>query len=331
MCPFAVKMRVARTILGLLGMLIAVSPALALASDPPRIGILFPGPAGPAPSLQAFEKALSELGWRHGDNVLLDYRYAEGQLDRLPEMAEDLVNLPVNIIVAFTGEAVVAAYRTTRSVPIVSATGDGDFVAMGLIASWDRPGGNVTGMNLSSAEAARKRVEVFKQALPSLARLAVLVHAPYPSSPQLLSEMEAVAKQLDIQVYPLSISAPEELGPAFVTATQAGAHAVSTLQGPFFLFQRKPIIELAVQHKLPLAMGEASAAEAGALLQVSPDVPGCAARSASVVDRLLRGANPAELPVERFSHTQSVFNLKVARSLGMTIEPAATQGARVIE
>jgi putative ABC transport system substrate-binding protein len=317
-----------RTILGLI---IAFVPALAVASELPKIGVLFPGPAGPAPSIQAFANALSELGYRDRQNIVIEYRYADGKFDRLPALAKELADLPVNVIVAVGGEALVATKRATDAIPIVSATGEGDFVAMGLIASWDQPGGNITGMNLSSAEAAQKRVEVFKQAVPMLARLAVLVHALYPASPQLLAVLESSATQHDIQVQPISVSTPEELEGAMAAAKQAGANAVMTLQGPFFFLQRKAVADLAAQHKLPLAMGEPLSAEAGALLQVNPDVPECAARAAAFVDRILKGAKPGDLPIERFSSTQVVFNLKAARDLGITIDPEVTRGGRVIE
>jgi putative ABC transport system substrate-binding protein len=314
-----------------LAVLLVLPPALAVAADLPSVGILFPGPAGPAPSLQALEKGLRDLGWRPGETVLLEYRYADGKLDRLPALAKDLVELRVKAIVAVAGESVVAARHATNAIPIVSATGDGDFVAMKLVESWGRPGGNVTGMNLSSGEAARKRVELMKEALPALTRLAVLFHAGYPSSPQLLGDVEAAAKPLGVQIQPVRISTPDELDTAIASARKGGAEAVMTLQGPFFFFQRRTVAELAARHKLPLAMGEALSADAGALLQVNPDVAGCAERSASYVDRILRGANPAELPVERFGSTQVVFNLRTARDLGLSIPAGATRGARLIE
>src|SRR5262245_47997237 len=190
---------------------LVLSPTLAIAADLPRVGILFPGAAGPAPSLQALEKGLRDLGWRPGDTVLLEYRYADGKLDRLPALAKDLVELRVKAIVAVAGESVVAAHRATSAIPIVSATGDGDFVAMRLVESGGRPWGNVTGMNLSSGEAARKRVELMKEALPALTRLVVLYHAGYPSSQQLLGDVEAAAKPLGVQIESVRISAPDEL------------------------------------------------------------------------------------------------------------------------
>ena|SRR6266850_3029770 len=304
--------------------------SLVAAAELPRVGVLFPGPAGPVPSIQAFTKALGDLGYRDRQEVVFEYRYADGKPERLPALAKELADLRVEVIVAVAGEALLAAKRTTSSIPIVSATGDGDFVAMGLIATWERPGGNVTGMNLSSAEAARSRVQVMKKAMPQLSRLAVIVHAPYPSSAELLAELTTSAKRLGISVHAINVSKPEDLEGAIATAKQAGAEAVSSLQGPFFFFQRKAMVELAAKYRLPLAMGEALAADAGAMIQVSPDVPGCAARAATFVDRILKGANPADLPIERFSNTQVAFNLKAARELGVSIDPAVTSGAKVI-
>jgi putative ABC transport system substrate-binding protein len=272
------------------------------------------------------------MGYRHGENnIVLEYRYAEGKRERLPELAKELVALPVHVIVAASVEAAVASKRATSSIPIVIAPVEGDFVAMGLIASWDRPGGNVTGMNLPRGEAARKRVELFKQAIGSLSRLAVLVYAPNLASPQLLHEVEATAKERMIHVLPINVSKPEDLDAAFKEAQQSGAQAIMTLQASFFFQQRQKLAELAAQSKLPLAGGEPEFAEAGAVLQVNVDIPGCAAGAAVFVDRILKGAKASELPVERCRKMEVVFNLKAARALGLTIDPALTREARVIE
>jgi len=301
------------------------------AADAPKIGILFPGPKGPVPSVDALVKALADLGYKDGQSVTLDIRYAEGKFDQLPELARDLVAQNPGIIVAVSGEALFAAAQATTTIPIVSATGGGDFVKAGLIKSLEHPGGNVTGMLLTSDEAAAARVETLKKIMPSMIKLAVLTSATYPENQLLLPVAESVAKRLGVAIETYTIAKPEELDGAIATGKAAGAEAIMTLQGPFFFFQRKLIADLALKHQLPLAMSEALAGDAGALLQVNPDVPGCAARSATYVDRILKGAKPGDLAVERYGNKQLVINLKTARALGMNVDLSALQGAKIIE
>jgi putative ABC transport system substrate-binding protein len=301
------------------------------AAEIAKIGILFPGPKGPAPSVDAVVKALGELGYKDGQSATFDIRYAEGKFDQLPALATDLVAQKPNIIVAVAGEALFAAAQATTTIPIVSATGGGDLVKAGLIKSLERPAGNVTGMWLTSDEAAAARVETLKKLMPSMVKLAVLASATYPENEILLSVVQAAAKRLAISVESHTIAKPDEIEGAITAAKSAGAEAIMTLQGPFFFFQRKLIADLALKHKMPLAISEALGGDAGALLQVNPDVPGCAARSATYVDRILKGARPGDLPVERYGNKQLVINLKTAKALGMTIDPSVLQGARVIE
>jgi putative tryptophan/tyrosine transport system substrate-binding protein len=305
--------------------------AAANAAEVPRIGILFPGPKGPAPSVDAVVKALADLGYKDGQSVTIDIRYAEGKFDLLPTLAKDLVAQSPKIIVAVAGEALFAVAQATTTIPIVSATGGGDLVKAGLIKSPEHPGGNVTGMWLTSDEAAAARVETLKKIMPSLARLAVLASATYPENQFLLPVAEAAAKRLGIAIQTHAVANPDEVEGAIAAAKGAGAEAIMTLQGPFFFFQRKLIAELALKHKMPLAMSEALAGDAGALLQVNPDVPGCAARSATYVDRILKGAKAGDLPVERYGNKQLVINLKTAQALGMKVDPPALDGAKVIE
>jgi putative tryptophan/tyrosine transport system substrate-binding protein len=315
----------------ILGGVLVLSWAFAVAGEPVRVGILSQASAAaPSPSVDAVTRALRELGYRHGENIVLESRYAEGKAERLPELAKELVALPVNVILAIGGEAIAASKNATSAIPIVIGTG-GDFVALGWIASWDRPGGNVTGVQYPVLEAVRKRVDLFAHALGGLSRLAVLVYTPYPPSPQFLHEAEAAAKERHIQVLPIQISTAEELEAAYREAQQSGAQAVMALQAPFFFQQRQQLTALATHYKLPLAGGEPGFADAGAMLQVGPDIPGCAAGAAVFVDRLLKGAQASELPVERCRKIEVVFNHKAARALGRTIDPTLTQGARVIE
>ncbi|MCC8965617.1 ABC transporter substrate-binding protein [Bradyrhizobium sp. Pear76] len=307
-----------------------ISAERLLAADLPKVGLVHPGPKGPIPSISAVVAGMAVLGHEDGRTVALEYRFAEGKLDQLPLIVRDLIELDVKVIVAVAGEALVAAARITNTVPIVSATAGGDFVSMGLIKSWDRPGTNVTGMNLIADEAAAARVEIVRKILPVARTLAVLVN-PYPGNDELLSAMRAASSKANIKLVTLEIGKVDDLEPAIVDAKRNGADAVTSLQGPFFFFQRKLLADLSLKHKIPLAMSEALAAEAGALLQVNPDVPGCAERSANFVDLILKGANPRDLGIERYSRYDVVFNLRTARELGISLSPDTIKGSKVIE
>lgn len=273
---------------------------------------------------------MAVLGHEDGKTVTLEYRYAEGKLDQLPSIIRDLIEQDVKVIVAVAGEPLVAAARITNTVPIVSATASGDFVSMGLIKSWDRPGTNVTGMNLIVDEAAAARVEIVRKILPVARTLAVLVN-PYPGNDELLSAMRTASSKADIKLMTIEIGKVDDLEPAIVDAKRNGADVVTSLQGPFFFFQRKLLADLSLKHKIPLAMSEALAAEAGALLQVNPDVPGCARRSANFVDLILKGANPRDLGIERYSRYDVAFNLRTARELGISLSPDTIKASKVIE
>jgi putative ABC transport system substrate-binding protein len=273
---------------------------------------------------------MAALGYEDGKTVAIEYRYAEGKLDQLPSILRNLVEQDTKVIVAVAGEALVAAAQVTKSVPIVSATAGGDFVSMGLIKSWDRPDTNVTGMNLIADQAAAARVEILKKVLPAARTLVVLVN-PYPGNDELLTAMRAVSLKANIKLETVDISKVDELEAAIVNAKRNGADAVTSLQGPFFFFQRKLLADLSLKYRIPLAMSEALSGEAGALLQVNPDVPGCAERSAGFVDLILKGATPSGLKIERYSRYDVVFNLRTARELGIKISPDTIKGSKVIE
>jgi putative ABC transport system substrate-binding protein len=307
-----------------------ISAGRPLAADLPKVGLVHPGPKGPIPSMSAVVAGMAALGYEDGKTVNLEYRYAEGKLDQLPLISRNLIEQNVKVIVAVAGEALVAAAQVTNTVPIVSATAGGDFVSMGLIKSWDRPDTNVTGMNLIADEAAAARVEILRKVLPVARTLAVLAN-PYPGNDELLRAMRAASLKANIKLVTFDISKVDDLEPAIVDAKRDGADAVTSLQGPFFFFQRKLLADLSLKHKIPLAMSEALAGEAGALLQVNPDVPGCAERSASFIDLILKGANPRDLKIERYSRYDVVFNLRAARELGISVSPDTIKGSKVIE
>jgi putative ABC transport system substrate-binding protein len=272
--------------------------------------------------VDALVKGLEALGHQDGKTISIEYRFAVGKVDKLPELAKEMVDQKVAVITAIGGESLMAATKVTTTIPIVSATAGGDFVAMGLAKSWDDPSGNVTGMNLVTTDAGAARVEMLKKILPHMKRLAVLANKAYPGNEQLFAVMEATAKKQNMKVLTFDVSKPEDLEGAITAAKRDGADAVTSLQGAFFFFQRKPCAEVALKNKMPLALGEALAAEAGALLQVNPDVPACAERAATFVDRILKGVKPADLAIERF------FNLKTAGELGIRIAPEISKLAR---
>jgi putative ABC transport system substrate-binding protein len=307
-----------------------VSAGRSLAAGLPKIGLVHPGPKGPIPSVSAVVAGMAALGHEDEKTIAIEYRYGEGKPDQLPSVLRNLIEQDAKVIVAVAGEALVAAAQVTKSVPIVSATAGGDFVSMGLIKGWDRPDTNVTGMNLLADQAASARVEILARALPAARTVAVLSN-PYPGNDELLAAMRAAAMKAKVKLETLDVSNTGELEAAIVKAKQNGADAVTSLQGPFFFFQRKLLAGLCLKHKIPLAMSEALSGEAGALLQVNPDVPGCAKRSASFVDLILKGANPGNLKIERYSRYDVVFNLRTAKELGISLSPDSIKGSTVIE
>jgi putative ABC transport system substrate-binding protein len=300
------------------------------AADLPKVGLVHPGPKGPIPSVSAVVAGMAALGHEDGKTVVIEYRYGEGKLDQLPSILRNLVEQDTKVIVAVAGEPLVAAAQVTKSVPIVSATAGGDFVSMGLIKSWDRPDTNVTGMNLIADQAAAARVEILKRVLPG-AKTVVVLSNPYPGNDDLLVAMRAEALKANIKLETVDISKADELEAAIANAKQNGADAITSLQGPFFFFQRKLLADLSLKHRISLAMSEALSGEAGALLQVNPDVPGCAERSASFVDLILKGSSPRDLKIERYSRYDVVVNLRTARELGINISPDTMKGWKVIE
>ena len=225
----------------------------------------------------------------------------------------------------------VAAAKATSTIPIVSANGDIDFVGLGLAQSLEKPGGNVTGITISGGEAAQLRVVLLKKTVPGLSMLVVLMHPSNSANQRLLSMMDDAANRHGVKLQPVSVPRSEDLEGAIVAAKANGAQAISSLQGPFFFFQRKLLGALCEKHKIPLAMSEPLSAEEGALLQVNPDVPGAAGASAKFVDRILKGARPANLPIERHAAIQVVLNMKVAKALGLNVDPAVVGRGRVIE
>jgi ABC-type uncharacterized transport system substrate-binding protein len=287
----------------------------------PRIGYL----AGAFPSTvavrtAAFRQGLRELGYVEGKNIVVEYRYAEAKADRERELAVELARLKVDIIVS-TGPTVTrAAKEATNMIPIVM-TQDTDPIGTGFVASLARPGGNITGLSTLAPEVSGKRLELLKEIIPKLSRVAVLGISIRPGNAQSLKEVELAAGAFKVQVQYLDVLDVKEIETAFRAATKGRAEAVLVLQSPFFNSQRKQIIDLAIKSRLPAIYPQTDYTEAGGLMYYGANTPDLSRRAAAYVDKILKGAKPADLPVEQPKKFEFVINLKAAKQIGLAIPP----------
>ena len=282
------------------------------------IGYLNPGSGPPAPGITALFDALAELGWIEGKNVVFERRYAENRLERLPELAAELVRLNVDVIVAIGTPGPLAAKRATSTIPIVMAAA-GDPLGSGLVASLARPGGNVTGMSLMAPDLGGKRLELLKELLPRLARVAVLWNATNPYAAIVFKEMQAAGPTLGIEVQSLEVRSPDDFDGAFEIARRQHPDALITVEDPLTFSHRKRIADLAIGQQLPSLHGIREFAAAGGLMSYGASLADLYRRAAGYVDKILRGAKPADLPVQQPSKFEFVVNLKTARTLGLRI------------
>ena len=310
--------------LSVFAFVLVVAGAAAQAQQPgkvPRIGLLSPfSPSATASWHQAFRQGLRDLGWVEGKNVSIEYRYAEGKSDRLPELAADLVRLKVNIIVAAVNTDALAAKNATRTIPIVVASA-GDPVAIGLVASLARPGGNITGLSQISPELAGKRLELLKEIVPKLSRVAVIWNPQGTTSPLSWKEIQLPARELGVQLHSLEIQSPNDFAKAFEEATRARAGALAIMPDPLFARNLKRIAELAAKSRLPSIFHLEEFVESGGLVAYGVDRSDQFRRAATYVDKILKGAKPADLPVEQPTKFELVINLKAAKQIGLTIPP----------
>ena len=285
----------------------------------PKIGVLSLEAPEDAPCVESFRRAFSELGNVEGQTHVFELRWARGRVDPLPNLAADLVRANVNIIVSASGPAATIVKEASASIPIVLASSLYP-VEAGLVASLARPGGNVTGVTHFTPELMMKRVQLLKELLPRATRIAVL-RSPGRLQDLVVRDMETAARQFGTRLQVVEVRRGEDLSAAFDAAVKGHAQAVMSTQEPFFWQHRGRIAELALKHRLPSLSGEPTAAEAGALLFYGPDVfEGCS-RAATYVDRILKGAKPADLPIEEPTKIRMVINLKTAKALGLTIPP----------
>jgi ABC-type uncharacterized transport system substrate-binding protein len=286
-----------------------------------RIGVLAPSSAYFLSSqLEAFRQALRELGYVEGQNIAIEYRYAEGKLDRLPALAGELVRLKVDIIVAASTPAALAAKNATKEIPIVFETII-DPVASGVAASLARPGGNITGVTMGGAELYGKRLELLKETIPKLTRAGILWNPTSTAAQLNLKETRAAAQPLKLEVQSLEVRSPEDIEPAFDAATRAKVSAMMITQSPPLTMYSKRIVDLAARHRLPVIYPQRQWPDSGGLMSYGSNVDDSYRRLASYVDRILKGVKPVDLPVERSTKMELVINLKAAKQIGLTIPP----------
>ncbi len=301
----------------------ALGGAVAQAQQPkkvPRIGCLVGGSRSSESAREdAFRQGLRELGYVEGQNIIVEYRFAEGKLDKLPELATELVASKVDVIVAQAPAAVRAAKKATSTIPIVMAHG-GDPVVQGFVASLARPGGNVTGLSNFSAELSGKRLELLKEAFPKVSRVAVIWNPDAPGPVLTFKELEIAAKALKVQLESLQVRGPNDFEGAFQAARERAGSLV-VIQDVVTVTYLKRIVDLAAKNRVPAIYMEKEFAEAGGLMSYGPSQRDMFRRAATYVDKILKGAKPADLPVEQPTKFELVINLKAAKQIGLTIPP----------
>jgi len=306
-------------ILALCAVLFALSVS-AQAQQPtkiPRIGWLTLN--YPARS-EAFRQGLRDLGYIEGKNIAIEFRNAEAKLDRLPSLASELVGLKVDLIVVLEPPAVRAVMDATKTIPIVIRSTD-DPVEAGFVASLARPGGNVTGLTSISGELYGKRLGLLQETVRGLSRVAVLWNPDFPSGPQRFKDIEAQAKPLGIQLGSSEARRAEDFESAFRAAVKGRAQALITLRNPLIISQQQRIAELAAKNRLPAVYDDREFVEAGGLMSYGTNLADLYRRAATYVDKILKGAKPADLPVEQPTKFEFIINLKAAKQIGLTIPP----------
>ena len=318
-----------RRFVSILALAILLAPFAADAQQPGkvyRLSFLSPGftPTSATPDrlLDAFRQRLRELGYREGENLVIEYRFAEGKAERLPALAVELVRLNPDVFVTNGSGATSAAKKATGTIPIVMASSL-DPVREGLVASLARPGGNVTGVTImSDSDLIAKRLQLLKEVLPEASRLAIVPSLPRPFSRAAeiwLRDTEAAAKALGFTVEVLEVKDPSRWNEVFVAAVAKRVDALYPTEHPAFRFHAKHIADLAVKHRVPTVFGNREHVAAGGLLSYGADRPANLRRAAELVDKILKGAKPADLPVEQPTKFELVINLKTAKALGLTI------------
>ena len=287
----------------------------------PRIGYLTGNfPSAIAERTEAFRQGLRELGYVEGKDIVIEYRYAEGKLERLPTLASELVRLKVDVIVTGGPAATRPAKEATVTIPIVMGQVN-DPVGNGFVASLARPGGNITGLATLGPEISGKHLELLKETVPKLSRVAVLGASIQPGNAQSLTEIELAAGAFGVRIQYLDVLSAKDIETAFRAASKGRADAVLVLQSPVLFSQRKQIAELAAKSRLPAIYYTREFVEAGGLMYYGANTPDLFRRAATYVDKILKGAKPADLPVEQPLKFEFIINLKAAKQIGLTIPP----------
>ena len=297
-------------------------PTQAQPTKVPRIGALRgSSPSAESTRIEAFRQGLRDLGYVEGKNIVIELRYAEGKLDRLPALAGELVRLKVDIIVTAGPLPTRAAKEATTTIPIVM-TNDSDPVGPGFIASLARPGGNITGLSTLAPELSGKRLELLKETIPRLSRVAVFGTSTRPDHAQVLREVELAARTLKVKLQYLDVLDPKNIETAFRAASKGLAEAgLMMAAGPIANAHRTQIFALAVMHRLPVMYIGQAFVEAGGLIAYGVSVTDLERRAATYVDKILKGRTPADLPVEQPIKFEFIVNLKAAKQIGLTIPP----------
>jgi len=281
-----------------------------------RIGVISAGSNLMADTSSALVEGLRELGWIEGENIVIERRYAENRSGRLPELAAELVRLDVHVIVAIGTLAPLAAKQATSTIPIVM-TATGDPVGAGLVASLAQPGGNVTGLSLMAPDLAGKRLELLKELVPSISHVAVLWNAANPYSALVFRETASAAQALRMEIQSLEVRSPADFGGALDTAKRQDA--LFTVEDPLTVTYRKEIANFAMVNRMPAIYGLREFAEAGGLMSYGANLVDLFRRAGTYVDKILKGAKPANLPVEQPTKFDFVINLRTARTLGLSV------------
>jgi putative ABC transport system substrate-binding protein len=321
--------------LSLLTLLTSAVSRLVDAQQPakvPKIGWLgFSSESGQSPGSERFRREIRALGYIEGKNIAFEYRDAQGKLDRLPAVADELVRLKVDVIVTASTIGSLAAKNATGTIPIVFTSGADPFAA-GLVDSLARPGGNITGFSEISEVLAGKRLELLKETIPKLSRVALLWNPRNPGNAQQWKESQLAAKELGLQLHSMEVSRADKFDSAFKEAIKARSTALAVAQDPLSISNPKLIADLAAKNRLPAIYTRRDFVESGGLMSYGPDRAEAYRRAALIVDKILKGAKPADIPVEQPTKFELIINLKTAKALGLTIPPVVMMRAeRVIK
>jgi putative tryptophan/tyrosine transport system substrate-binding protein len=300
--------------------LILTTIHLAEAQQPkkiPRIGVLFRGGPGGS-TLEAFRQGLHDLNYIEGKNIIIEYRFAKGNSERIPDLAADLIHKKVDLIITSGTAQARAIQQVTTTTPILVVV-TGDPVGTGLVASLARPGGNITGFSIMSPELSGKRLELLKEAVPKIKRVGVLWDALQPDNIHDFKTTQLAAGALGLKLQSLEVRRAEDLKDAFLVAVKQRIHAMVVIGGGIINFHQKRILAFEVENRLPAIHEVLSFAEAGGLMAYGVNVPDLFRRSATYVDKILKGTKPADLPLQQPTKFEFVINLKTAKQIGLTI------------